>query len=253
MYVELVCIHIDLIMWILFSILELWELRIYEASRKRSIPVGLSGLQGVPVVLHGHCQCLEANGWIIALAVGSFLFHHPSFFSHGCCLLFSHIYISISITALSAVNMAGYDLDFGKKNAYVPAKGGDGGQGSFGAVSPSDWRVPGTSPVGQASYGGAADGGDEPWFSEAVSTVSLDLKKADDTLKAFTKEAAEFKIAAFAAENNVNKDKAYEQLVGAMGYDKFLEASAGQLKKEFDKLSGGGAKKAAAKEEAKEE
>jgi hypothetical protein len=156
------------------------------------------------------------------------------------------------ITALSAVNMAGYDLEFGKKNAYVPAKGGDGGQGEFGACSPNDWRVPGTSPVGQSSYGGAADGGDEPWFSEAVSTVSLDLKKADDTLKAFTKEAAEFKIAAFAEENKVDKSKAYDSLVGAMGYDKFLEASAGQLKKEWEKMNGG-APKEAAKPAAKKE
>jgi hypothetical protein len=146
--------------------------------------------------------------------------------------------------------MADYDLDFGKKNTYVPAKSGDGGQGEFGAVSPSDWRVPGTSPVGQSSYAGAADGGDEPWFSEAVSTVFLDLKKADDTLKAFTKEAAEFKIAAFAEENGVDKSKAYDSLVGAMGYDKFLEASAGQLKKEWEKMNAPpAAKKAAPKKE----
>jgi len=130
--------------------------------------------------------------------------------------------------------MADYDLEFGKKNDYVPAKGGDGGQGTFGAVSPSDWRVPGTSPVGQNSYSGAADGGDEPWFSEAVSTVSLDLKKADETLKAFTKDAAQFKIEKFCEDNGIKDSKAaMDALVGKLGYDGFLEASAGQLKKAY--------------------
>jgi hypothetical protein len=130
-------------------------------------------------------------------------------------------------------------LDYGKKNSYVPAVGGDGGQGQFGAVSPNDWRVPGTSPIGQTSWAGAADGGDEPWFAEAVSTVSLDLKKAEETLKAFTKEAAEFKIAAFCEENGVSdKSQAMDELVGALGYDKFLEASPGQLKKAYEKLKG---------------
>jgi hypothetical protein len=90
------------------------------------------------------------------------------------------------------------DLDYGKQNSYVPAKSGDGGQGTFGAVSPSNWRVPGTSPIGEKSYPGASDGGDEPWFAEAQATVFLDLKKADETLKAFTKSAADFKIAEFA-------------------------------------------------------
>lgn len=128
--------------------------------------------------------------------------------------------------------MADYDLDFGKKNAYVPAEGGDGGQGTFGAVSPSDWRVAGTSPVGQSSYSGAPDGGDEPWFSEAVSTVSLDLKKAEDTLKAFTKEAAQFKIDAFAEAQGISdKAAALDKLVGQMGYSQFLEATPKQLEK----------------------
>merc|ERR1712113_1074145 len=94
----------------------------------------------------------------------------------------------------STIYMSDYDLDFGKKNSYVPASIGDGGQGQFGAVSPNDWRVPGTSPVGQKSYPGGSDGGEEPWFAEAVSTVSLDLSRAEDTMKAFTKEAATFKI-----------------------------------------------------------
>lgn len=135
--------------------------------------------------------------------------------------------------------MAEYDLDYGKKNAYVPASAGDGGQGTFGAVSPSNWRVPGTSPVGQSSYPGAADGGDEPWFAEAVSTVSLDLKKAEATLKAFTKDAAQFKIDAFAEANGISdKSKALDSLVGAMGYAKFLEASPSALKKAWDQISG---------------
>jgi hypothetical protein len=126
--------------------------------------------------------------------------------------------------------MAEFDLDYGKKNSYVPAQLADGGQGTFGAVSPNDWRVPGTSPVGQSSYSRAADGGDEPWFAEAVSTVSLDLTKAEDTLKAFTKEAAMFKLEAFCKDNNVSdKNGAMETLVKVMGYSKFLEATPKQL------------------------
>lgn len=132
-----------------------------------------------------------------------------------------------------------YDLDYGKKNSYVPAQVGDGGQGTFGAVSPSNWRVPGTSPVGQSSYKGAPDGGDEPWFSEAISTVSLDLKKAEETLKAFTKEAAMFKIEAFAEENKIgDKAAALDALTKSMGYDNFLNASPKQLETEWNKLSG---------------
>jgi len=139
----------------------------------------------------------------------------------------------------NGLKMADYDLDFGKKNDYVPASIGDGGQGTFGAVSPSNWRVPGTSPIGETSYAGASDGGEEPWFAEAVSTVSLDLAKAEDTLKAFTKEAAEFKMETFAASSPfgfTSKEAAYEELVGSMGYSAFLEASAPQLKKAWDKL-----------------
>jgi len=149
-----------------------------------------------------------------------------------------HLIYDIS-TAATSVNMAEFDLDFGKKNTYVPQTVGDGGQGQFGAVSPNDWRVPGTSPVGQASYAGAADGGDEPWFAEAVSTVSLDLAKAEETLKAFTKEAANFKIEEFAKANGVSdKGAALDQLVGSMGYDAFLEASPKQLAKAWEKLTG---------------
>lgn len=130
-------------------------------------------------------------------------------------------------------------MDYGKKNSYVPASIGDGGQGTFGAVSPNDWRVPGTSPIGQKSYAGASDGGDEPWFAEAVSTVSLDLAKAEDTLKAFTKEAASFKIDSFAETKPFafkEKDEAMSELVGSMGYDSFLEASPKQLAAAWEKL-----------------
>ena len=145
----------------------------------------------------------------------------------------------VPLFIIATALQAEYDLDYGKKNSYVPQTYGDGGQGQFGAVSPNDWRVPGTSPIGQSSWAGAADGGDEPWFAEAVSTVSLDLAKAEETLKAFTKEAASFKIAAFCEENGVSDQaKAMDDLVGAMGYDKFLESSPGQLKKAYAKLTG---------------
>ena len=138
----------------------------------------------------------------------------------------------------TALNMA-FDLDYGMKNSYVPASAGDGGQGQFGAVSPSDWRVPGTSPIGQTSYAGAADGGDEPWFAEAVSTVFLDLNKAQDTVKAFTKDAANFKIEAFAATSPygwTSKEAALEELTKKMGYSAFLEASDKTLAKEWEAL-----------------
>eukprot|EP00986_Skeletonema_menzelii_P001832 scaffold495_cov152-Skeletonema_menzelii.AAC.22 len=131
------------------------------------------------------------------------------------------------------------DLDYGMKNTYVPASAGDGGQGQFGAQSPNDWRVPGTSPVGEASYSGASDGGEEPWFSEAVSTVSLDLEKADETLKAFTKDAAAFKIEEFAAASPyefTSADAAMEELVGKLGYSKFLEMNTKQLMKTWSTL-----------------
>ena len=128
-------------------------------------------------------------------------------------------------------------MDYGSKNGYVPAEVGDGGQGQFGAVSPSNWRVPGTSPLGQTSWDGADDGGDEPWFAEAVSTVSLDLEKAGETMLAFTKEAAEFKLAAFCEEKGIDDTaKAYDDLVGALGYDKFLECTSKQLAKAYAKL-----------------
>jgi hypothetical protein len=181
-------------------------------------------------------DCHSSNFLILFLSTKSHgdrrisVVHLIQYWSHKLFVL-----IVVSATALQAE----YDLEFGKKNSYVPASIGDGGQGQFGAVSPSDWKVPGTSPVGQRSWPGAADGGDEPWFAEAVSTVSLDLAKAEETLKAFTKEAAEFKIAAFCEENGVKDSaQAMDELVGALGYDKFLESSATQLKKAYEQLKG---------------
>jgi hypothetical protein len=131
------------------------------------------------------------------------------------------------------------NLDYGKQNSYVPAKSGDGGQGTFGAVSPSNWRVPGTSPIGEKSYPGASDGGDEPWFAEAQATVFLDLKKADETLKAFTKSAADFKIAQFAKTSPygwTSEASALDELVAKLGYSKFLEASDKELKAAWESL-----------------
>uniref|UniRef100_A0A7S2H6C0 Uncharacterized protein n=1 Tax=Helicotheca tamesis TaxID=374047 RepID=A0A7S2H6C0_9STRA len=141
---------------------------------------------------------------------------------------------SFGVRSSTAAQMADYDLDFGKKNDYIPQSFADGGQGQFGAISPNDWRVPGTSPVGEVSYSGASDGGDEPWFAEAVSTVSLDLAKADETLKAFTKEAAEFKmeeIAALEPYGFSSKEEAMDEIVGKLGYSKFLESSTKQIMK----------------------
>jgi hypothetical protein len=139
--------------------------------------------------------------------------------------------------ASTAIRDTEYDLDYGSKNDYEPATYGDGGQGQFGAVSPNNWRVPGTSPVGQTSWAGGSDGGEEPWFAEAVSTVSLDLEKAGETMMAFTKEAAAFKLAAFCDEKGIeDQDKAFDDLVGALGYDKFLESSTKQLAKTYAKL-----------------
>ncbi|VEU40935.1 unnamed protein product [Pseudo-nitzschia multistriata] len=144
---------------------------------------------------------------------------------------------SFGTKSSTALREGEYDLDYGAKNGYETASVGDGGQGQFGARSPSNWRVPGTSPIGQGSWPGAADGGDEPWFAEAVSTVSLDLEKAGETMLAFTKEAAQFKISAFCEANGVeDQEKALDDLVGALGYDKFLESSVKQLAKAYKKL-----------------
>lgn len=146
-------------------------------------------------------------------------------------------FVLFFLLASTSLREGEYDLDYGSKNGYVPADVGDGGQGQFGAISPSNWRVPGTSPVGSTSWDGAADGGDEPWFAEAVSTVSLDLEKASETMLAFTKEAAAFKIAAFCEEKGIDDtEKAYDDLVGALGYDKFLESTNKQLAKTWAKL-----------------
>jgi len=151
----------------------------------------------------------------------------------------SHSIVFLSFNFCAATTSLNVDLDYGMKNSYVPAELGDGGQGQFGARSPNDWRVPGTSPVGESSYSGAPDGGEEPWFSEAVSTVSLDLAKADETLKAFTRDAAMFKIEEFAAAKPygfTSTDAAMEELVGKLGYSKFLEMSTKQLMKQWETL-----------------
>lgn len=134
---------------------------------------------------------------------------------------------------------AEYDLDYGSKNGYVTAPGADGGQGTFGAQSPSNWRVAGTSPCGEESWGGAATGGDEPWFAEAVSTVFMDMKQGDDIFAAYTAEAAEFKIKDFAATNPygfTDEASAKDELISALGYAKFLEVAPNNLKKEWAKL-----------------
>lgn len=132
-----------------------------------------------------------------------------------------------------------FDLDYGSKNSYVPASGGDGGQGQFGAISPNNWRVAGTSPVGEVSYEGAATGGDEPWFAEACATVFLDLGKAEDTMMAFTREAAEFKMEEFEKGKPyefTTKEAAFDELVGALGYSSFLDQGLKNLMKTWDKL-----------------
>merc|ERR1712113_917140 len=122
----------------------------------------------------------------------------------GASLLASAAAFSPAIFGVrnTALSMADYDLDFGSNNGYVPASAGDGGQGQFGAVSPNNWRVPGTSPVGQTSYSGAAD----------------------------------FKIDAFAETKPygfTTKEAAYEELVGKMGYSAFLEATSKVLAKNW--------------------
>lgn len=156
-----------------------------------------------------------------------------------CCYAIPYYYYLTSNFVYTETTSLGVDLTYGLKNTYVPASGADGGQGTFGARSPNDWRVPGTSPVGESSYEGAADGGEEPWFSEAVSTVSLDLQKADETLKAFTKDAAMFKIEEFAKAKPygfTSNDAAMEELVGKLGYSKYLEMSTKQLMKTWGTL-----------------
>jgi len=131
------------------------------------------------------------------------------------------------------------DLDFGMKNDYNTAEGADGGQGQFGAVAPGNWRKPGTSPSGETSYNGADDGGEEPWFSEAVSTVSLDLKRAETIMLAFTKEQADFKIENFAATKPyefTTEESAMEELIKKLGYSGFLEATIKQTQKAWDTI-----------------
>ena len=56
-------------------------------------------------------------------------------------------------------------------------------------------------------------------------------------MQAFTKEAAMFKLASFCEEKGIeDQDKAFEDLVGALGYDKFLESTTKQLAKTYAKL-----------------
>merc|ERR1711933_619672 len=64
-------------------------------------------------------------------------------------------------------------------------------------------------------------------------------KKADETVKAFTKEAAMFKIEAFGQTNPngwKNADQALEELTNEMVYDAFLESSVKNLDKAWKKL-----------------
>lgn len=135
--------------------------------------------------------------------------------------------------------MAEFDVDYGARNGYERAPGGDGGQGQFGAASPTDWKVPGTSPVGDDPWAGAANGSEEPWFSEAVSTVSLDLNVADNAYLAFTKDAVAFKVSEFAKSNPegfTTVDDMLEKLVGSIGYAKVLESSPKVLTKAWAAL-----------------
>ncbi|EED94829.1 hypothetical protein THAPSDRAFT_268304 [Thalassiosira pseudonana CCMP1335] len=174
---------------------------------------------------------------LIALSAASVSAFAPNAFGVRRTCYFE--WLDLTIPSCGETTSLNVDLDYGMKNSYVPATGGDGGQGQFGAQSPNDWRVAGTSPVGETSYAGAADGGEEPWFAEAISTVSLDLQKADETLKAFTKDAAAFKIEEFAAEKPygfTSSDAAMEELVGKLGYSKFLEMSTKQLMKTWGTL-----------------
>lgn len=153
-----------------------------------------------------------------------------------------------------ALHMAEFDLDYGSRNNYEKAPLGDGGQGQFGAVSPSDWRVPGTSPFGTTSWPGADDGGDEPWFAEAVSTVSLDMNLADTAYHAFTKDMVVFKIAEFGKTNPegfTSVDEALDKLVGSIGYAKVLESSPKVLVKAWAALQPKKEKKEDDKEEKK--
>lgn len=56
---------------------------------------------------------------------------------------------------------------------------------------------------------------------------------------AFTKEAADFKMEAFAATSPyefTSKDAAFKELVGKMGYSAFLEATEKVLAKNWDAL-----------------
>ncbi|GMI47417.1 hypothetical protein TrCOL_g3678 [Triparma columacea] len=154
-----------------------------------------------------------------------------------------------SRTSLKAVEGSGMN------NGYVPASAGDGGQGQFGAISPSDWKVPGTSPVGENSFG-KADGADEPWFSEAVSTVEMDLAKGAETMEAFTMQAADFKVAKFADTKPYDwksNDAGKKELIEALGgLAKFLDAGDKPIAAAWDKLHPDPVKVEAEKKKAEE-
>lgn len=120
---------------------------------------------------------------------------------------------------------------------YEPATYGDGGHGQFGARSPNEWRQPGTGPINEVSYNGAATGDEEPWNSEAVSTVSIDLSQCASALETFTAEAADYKINEFGKTNPkdwVDAKSAKEKLIKMMGYDEFMNANMKQLGKVWD-------------------
>jgi len=156
---------------------------------------------------------------------------------------------SRSASSLHSVKGSGMD------NGYVTADAGDGGQGQFGAISPSDWKTPGTSPAGENSFG-KADGGDEPWFAEAVGTVFMEAGSQESTYLAFTKEAAEFKMADFENAKPYdfkNKADAQKELIEKLGgYDQFLDSDNKKLLKTWDMLHPDPvAVKAAAEAEAK--
>jgi len=109
---------------------------------------------------------------------------------------------------------------------------------------------PGTSPLGETSYDGADTGSDEPWNSEAVSTVFMDLQQGTSAMEEFTLSAANFKIEQFARTSPsgfTNNDAAKKKLIDEMGYDAFMNANMKQLAKVWGGPEEEAAKEAAAK------
>ena len=123
------------------------------------------------------------------------------------------------------------------KTKGSPASSAAPCQTSVGAVSPSEWKTPGTSPVGENSFG-KSDGGDEPWFSEAVATVFMDNQARDSAYEAFTAEALAVKMDTFEAAKPVkfkDKDTAQKFLIDKFGgLDKFLDAGDKAIMKKWD-------------------